>query len=63
VRVGDRRIVFKQTGGIANNFGGFFLSGLPGAIDIMLVLMYEGTLDKRQMRSGMYRMLGACGGL
>jgi hypothetical protein len=40
-------IVFKQTGGIANNFGCFFLSGLPGAIDyIMLVLMYEGKLDK-----------------
>jgi len=40
-------IYFKQIGGIANNFGCFFLSGLPGGLDyIMLVLKAEGKLEK-----------------
>ena len=40
-------IPFKQTGGVANNFGCFFLSGLPGGIDyLMLVLVKEGYMKK-----------------
>ena len=40
-------ILFKQTGGIANNFGCFFLSGLPGGLDyILLVLKAHGRLGK-----------------
>ena len=40
-------IPFKQNGGVANNFGCFFLSGLPGGIDyVMLVLVKEGKMHK-----------------
>jgi hypothetical protein len=40
-------IPFKQMGGCANNFGCFFLSGLPGGIDyVLLVLVREGRLAK-----------------
>lgn len=37
----------KHTGGIANNFGCFFLSGVPGGIDyLLLVLNYQGVIDR-----------------
>eukprot|EP00041_Stephanoeca_diplocostata_P024777 m.636663 g.636663 ORF g.636663 m.636663 type:complete len:260 (-) comp22599_c0_seq1:2615-3394(-) len=40
-------IAFKTRGGIANNFGCFFLSGLPGGLDyILLVLKCEGYIGK-----------------
>lgn len=40
-------IPFKHFGGIANNFGCFFLSGLPGGIDYaMLVAVAQGWMDK-----------------
>ena len=40
-------IPFKQIGGVANNFGCFFLSGVPGGIDyFMLVCVYQGLMDK-----------------
>ena len=40
-------IPFKQVGGIAINLSCFFLSGLPGGIDyVMLVLVYEGKMAK-----------------
>lgn len=38
-------IPFKHVGGVSNNFGCFFLSGLPGGINyILLVLVREGRL-------------------
>lgn len=40
-------IPFKQVGGCANNFGCFFLSGLPGGVDyFLLVLVREGVMSK-----------------
>ena len=40
-------IPYKHTGGVANNFGCFFLSGLPGGMDyVLLVLMQHGLIDK-----------------
>eukprot|EP00047_Mylnosiga_fluctuans_P011428 m.21279 g.21279 ORF g.21279 m.21279 type:complete len:268 (-) comp3610_c0_seq1:154-957(-) len=40
-------IPFKQVGGVANNFGCFFLSGLPGGIDyVLLTLVAQGLMDK-----------------
>jgi hypothetical protein len=42
-------IAFKDKGGVANNFGCFFLSGLPGGLDyVLLVLMNEGVITKLQ---------------
>jgi len=42
-------IPYKQRGGVANNFGCFFLSGLPGGIDYaMLVCVQQGWMDKMQ---------------
>lgn len=39
-------IPFKQHGGVANNLGCFILSGLPGGIDyVMLVLVKTGRMD------------------
>lgn len=39
-------IPFKHVGGAANNFGCFFLSGLPGGLDyVMLVLVKQGVMD------------------
>eukprot|EP01059_Diplonema_ambulator_P032369 TRINITY_DN6317_c0_g1_i2.p1 TRINITY_DN6317_c0_g1~~TRINITY_DN6317_c0_g1_i2.p1 ORF type:complete len:250 (+),score=65.30 TRINITY_DN6317_c0_g1_i2:37-786(+) len=32
-------ILFKQQGGTANNFGCFFLSGLPGGLDYVLLIL------------------------
>ena len=41
-------IPYKHVGGIANNFGCFFLSGLPGAINYMLlVLVAHKKIDKK----------------
>lgn len=37
-------IAFKQQGGIANNFGCFFLSGLPGGIDYLLLVLVKQEL-------------------
>ena len=38
-------IPYKQVGGAANNFGCFFLSGLPGGIDyVLLVLVKQGVI-------------------
>lgn len=40
-------VPFKHLGGALNNFGCFFLSGLPGGIDyVMLVLVKQGKIDK-----------------
>ncbi len=40
-------IPFKQVGGVANNFGCFFLSGVPGGIDyVLLVLVKQGYMGK-----------------
>lgn len=40
-------IPFKHIGGVANNFGCFFLSGVPGGIDyFMLVCVYQGLMKK-----------------
>ena len=40
-------IPFKQHGGVANNVGCFFLSGLPGGLDYaMLVLVKQGKMLK-----------------
>ena len=37
----------KWTGGIANNFGCFFLSGIPGGIDyLLLCLNYHNVIDR-----------------
>lgn len=42
-------VPYKQLGGVANNFGCFFLSGLPGGIDyVLLVLVKQGVLSKMQ---------------
>lgn len=44
-------IPFKQVGGSANNLGCFFLSGLPGGIDyLLLVLEKEGVISKRTQK-------------
>jgi hypothetical protein len=40
-------IPFKWVGGVANNFGCFFLSGLPGGLDyVMLTCVAQGLMDK-----------------
>jgi hypothetical protein len=40
-------VPFKHVGGALNNFGCFFLSGLPGGIDyVLLVLVKQGKIDK-----------------
>ena len=40
-------IPYKHHGGVANNVGCFFLSGLPGGLDYaMLVLVKQGFMDK-----------------
>eukprot|EP00050_Salpingoeca_kvevrii_P012401 m.22339 g.22339 ORF g.22339 m.22339 type:complete len:255 (-) comp3994_c0_seq1:97-861(-) len=40
-------IPYKQVGGAANNLGCFFLSGLPGGMDyVLLVLVREGYMEK-----------------
>ena len=40
-------IPFKWVGGVANNFGCFFLSGLPGGIDyVMLTCVAQGWMNK-----------------
>eukprot|EP00040_Diaphanoeca_grandis_P021687 m.115795 g.115795 ORF g.115795 m.115795 type:complete len:250 (-) comp28448_c0_seq1:96-845(-) len=40
-------IYFKQIAGTANNYGCFFLSGLPGGLDyIWLILKIEGVIPK-----------------
>eukprot|EP00039_Didymoeca_costata_P013490 m.205851 g.205851 ORF g.205851 m.205851 type:complete len:143 (+) comp15791_c0_seq13:556-984(+) len=39
--------LFMKVGGVANNFGCFFLSGLPGGLDyVLLVLVKEGYITK-----------------
>ena len=38
-------IPYKHAGGVANNFGCFFLSGLPGGVDyVLLVLVKQGAM-------------------
>eukprot|EP01104_Vermistella_antarctica_P015620 TRINITY_DN5176_c0_g1_i1.p1 TRINITY_DN5176_c0_g1~~TRINITY_DN5176_c0_g1_i1.p1 ORF type:complete len:220 (-),score=47.34 TRINITY_DN5176_c0_g1_i1:99-758(-) len=40
-------VPFKQVGGVANNLGCFFLSGLPGGVDyVLLVLVAQGYMEK-----------------
>lgn len=42
-------IPYKQTGGIANNFGCFFLSGLPGGLNyVFLIAYYHGWFTRKQ---------------
>jgi hypothetical protein len=39
---------FKQEGGAMNNLGCFFLSGLPGGLDyVLLCLMYHGIITRK----------------
>lgn len=45
-------IPFKQIGGALNNFGCFVLTGVPGGIDyLMLVLVKQGLMDKLTEKS------------
>jgi hypothetical protein len=45
-------IPFKHEGGVANNFGCFILSGLPGGVDYcMLVAVKQGWMDKLTEKS------------
>ena len=47
VVLGGCAIPFKWHGGIANNYGCFFLSGLPGGIDyFLLCLNYHNVVDR-----------------
>jgi hypothetical protein len=40
-------VPFKQSGGAANNLGCFFLSGLPGALNyVFLILYYHGFMSR-----------------
>ena len=40
-------IPLKHTGGVASNLGAFFLTGLPGGLDyILLVLVKQGFMDR-----------------
>jgi hypothetical protein len=40
-------IPFKHNGGVANNMGCFFLTGVPGGVDyVLLVLVKQGVIDR-----------------
>jgi len=52
VTLSGAAVPFKRTGGAANNLGCFFLSGIPGALNyLFLVLYYHGAMTRLQEKT------------